>query len=361
MNKPIVLFFLFVTLCLPAAAQDSVAATRWLTWSGAVEAYYSYDFDRQAGNTYPDYVYTHRRHNEVDINLAYLKAAVATSSFRANLAFATGTYMAANYGGAPPVYRNTYEANTGIKLLRKRQLWLDAGIMPSHIGLEGALSAANATLSRSIVAENSPYYETGLRLSFTSSNSQWYMAALLLNGWQRIQRVEGSNAANVGTQITYTPTAKLLVNYSNYIGSEFPDRVRRWRHFHNVYATFATTNRTTISASVDYGAQQAAKNSSIWHPWYGAVVIARFKVTEKLFAAARAEYYSDRNNIIVNASNPDGLAAVGTSVNVDYRINKYALWRVESKLLSDPDEVFTTGKSNTQRDVTFTTSLTITF
>ena len=361
MNKLLVLLSVCIARCLPLAAQDTAATTRWLTFSGAVETYYSYDLDREAGSTYPDFVYTHHRHNEVDINLAYIKAAVSTTAVRANIAFGTGTYMAANYGNAPGVFRNTFEANTGVKLLRKREVWLDAGIMPSHIGLESALSSANTTLSRSIVAENSPYYETGLRLSSTSLNNKWYLAALMLNGWQRVQRIPGNNAANAGTQVTYTPSQKFTINYSTYFGSEFPDSARRWRHFHNVYTTFTATPRITISASGDYGAQQASKNSNVWRPWYGAVLMARYKISDKLAAAVRTEYYSDRDSVIVKTGQPDGIVAIGSSLNVDYRINRFVLWRVESKLLSEPNEVFTARKTMSQRDVTITTSLTITF
>ena len=35
-------------------------------------------------------------------------------------------------------------------------LWLDAGIFVSHIGLESANSRDNLTLTRSIMADNSP-------------------------------------------------------------------------------------------------------------------------------------------------------------------------------------------------------------
>jgi hypothetical protein len=361
MKRLLTFFALLSGAFRPVVAQDSVANTQLLTWSGAVETYYTYDFDRPPGNTYPSFVYTHHRHNEIDINLGYIKATVSASRIRANFALGTGTYMNANYGNASGVFRNTYEANTGIKLHNKRQIWLDAGIMPSHIGLESALSSVNTTLSRSIIAENSPYYETGLRLSSASINSKWYLAALVLNGWQRIQRVPGSNAANLGTQITFSPSEKFNVNYSTYFGSEFPDSLRRWRQFHNIYATFTATPRLTISTGFDYGAQQVAKNSSIWHLWYGAVLIARYKITEKLAAAARAEYYSDRDSVIINTGTPDGLVAIGASANIDYRINRFALWRVESKLLSAPDEVFAPKNAMSEKDLTITTSFIITF
>jgi hypothetical protein len=51
--------------------------------------------------------------------------------------------------------KNIYEANVGISLNKKNNLWVDAGVMPSHIGFESAISMDNWYLTRSLLAENS--------------------------------------------------------------------------------------------------------------------------------------------------------------------------------------------------------------
>jgi hypothetical protein len=66
-----------------------------------------------------------------------------------------------------------------MKLSKKQNLWLDAGIMPSHIGFESAVSADCWTLTRSLLAENSPYYETGIKLGYVSKDEKLYISALL--------------------------------------------------------------------------------------------------------------------------------------------------------------------------------------
>jgi hypothetical protein len=43
-------------------------------------------------------------------------------------------------------------------------------------------------LTRSILADNSPYYEAGLKKKLLK-NEKWYLA-MYLNGWQRIQKIE---------------------------------------------------------------------------------------------------------------------------------------------------------------------------
>lgn len=59
--------------------------------------------------------------------------------------------------------------------------WLDAGIYPSHIGLESAVGKDNRTLTRSLAAENSPYYESGARITYVTPNNAWTLCAHVLN------------------------------------------------------------------------------------------------------------------------------------------------------------------------------------
>jgi hypothetical protein len=81
-----------------------------------------------------------------------------------------GNYAQYNLLTEPTWAQFIYEANVGFKISRKQNVWLDAGIMPSHIGFESAVSADCWTLTRSILAENSPYYETGVKISYTNQS-----------------------------------------------------------------------------------------------------------------------------------------------------------------------------------------------
>src|SRR6476620_9199769 len=148
------------------AAQDSSKTS--LVLSGYTEAYYAYDFNKPVDNNRPYFLYSHNRHNEFNVNLAFLKASYNADRVRGSVAVGVGTYMNANYAAESGVLKNIFEANTGVKLSRNRNLWLDLGILPSHIGFESAISKDCWTLTRSIVAENTPYFESGARLTYTS-------------------------------------------------------------------------------------------------------------------------------------------------------------------------------------------------
>src|SRR5690606_24702719 len=153
---------------------------------------------------------------------------------RANLGLGIGSYMNANYAAEEGVLKNIYEANVGIKLSKEHDLWLDAGVMPSHIGFESAIGADCYTLTRSILADNSPYFETGAKLSYSTKNGKWDMAVLVMNGWQRIQRVEGNSTPALGHQLTYRPSEKITLNSSSFIGNDKPDEAKQMRYFHNL-------------------------------------------------------------------------------------------------------------------------------
>ena len=76
--------------------------------SGYIETYYSYDFGRPANHTRPGFLYSYNRHNEVNLNLGFVKAAYLKNNVRANLALATGTYINANLAAEPGVLQNIF-------------------------------------------------------------------------------------------------------------------------------------------------------------------------------------------------------------------------------------------------------------
>ncbi|MEO6038456.1 MAG: outer membrane beta-barrel protein, partial [Saprospiraceae bacterium] len=187
MKNLLLVFALFSAAA--AHAQMDTSALR-IAFSGYAEPYYGYDFGNPAAGNRPGFIYSHNRHNEFNVNLAFLKGAVSTRHFRGNLALMAGTYANANLTAEPATLRNIYEANAGFggPLKHGGELWLDLGIFPSHIGFESAIGKDCWTLTRSILADNSPFYAAGAKLSYTTANQKWFFSGLLLNGWQRIQR-----------------------------------------------------------------------------------------------------------------------------------------------------------------------------
>lgn len=355
------LFILTIFVPVLTYAQVDTSAIAF-SLSGYAEPYYGYDFNQPADGNRPGFVYAHSRHNEFNINIAYLKGSITAQRMRGNLAFMAGTYANVNLSAEPSTLKNVFEANAGVKLCKRHELWIDGGIFGSHIGFESAVGKDCWTLTRSILADNSPYYEAGVKLSYTTPGGQWLFSALALNGWQRIQRVEGNSALSGGWQIQYKPNTRVLLNSSSFFGTDKPDEARLWRVFHNLYGIFQLSDHFGLTLGLDTGWEENTRQGETPNFWYSPVAIGKITLNDRLALALRAEYYVDKNGVIIATGTPNGFQTLGVSANLDVQVHKNALWRIEGKLLNSQDEIFLSADGNpTKSNAVVTTALAVWF
>jgi hypothetical protein len=352
-----------ISSALAHGQNDSIKpSTTQIILSGGLDAYYMFDFNQPNTNERQPFLYNHNRHNEFNINHGILHFELSNDRYRGSLGLHGGTYVQDNYAHEPIMYRPFYEANAGISLNANNTLWLDAGILGSHIGFENAISQENYTLTRSLLAENSPYYLSGAKLTYQPSN-QLEVALLICNGWQRIARLPGNSLPGFGSQLTYSPNETTSINWSTLVCSEFPDSLRSMRYFNNVYAQFDLTKKWGIITGFDYGVQQISKGSSQYHSWYSPVIIAQYRINKQWKTALRLEHYSDRNAVIIHPTNLlyPGFSASGASVNIDYSRNEHILCRMEIRYLQGDENYFLREGNWTNNNVTVALSLAIKF
>lgn len=355
------IFIALFTLLKVSTHAQTDSTKHPLSISGYLETYYGYDFSNPENHSRPGFVYSHNRHNEINLNLGFVKMGYATEKVRANFALMAGSYANANLAAEPAVFKNIYEANAGVKISPKKNVWIDAGIFASHIGFESAIGRDCWTLTRSMLAENSPYFESGIKLSYTSDNGEWFVSGLFLNGWQRIQRIEGNNTPAVGHQLTWKPTANITLNSSSFVGSDTPDSVRQMRYFHNFYAQLQLLEKLGVIVGLDYGAQQISKESSDYNSWYSPVIIAKYSPSGKINLAIRAEYYNDEKGVIINTGTSHGFQTYGYSINLDYAIAANIMWRIEGKGFTSRDKIFILEDKPDNSNYTLISSLAISF
>lgn len=310
-----------------------------------LESYWIHDNNHPANDRRPSFVYSHHITDQPSINLAILKAALSTERLRGNLTLGSGTYMRANYAAEPHGLRNLYEANIGFKLSEQHNLWLDVGVMPSHIGFESAIGIDNWTVTRSLMADNSPYFETGAKLSYTTPDGQWLISGLLLTGWQRIQRPDGNTTPAIGHQLTYKPNNQLTINSSSFIGNDKSDAQRQMRYFHDLYVQWQWSDQWAMVAALDIGAEQAAPHSAHYAVWYSPNLILHYIASDQLQFSARIEHYHDKEGVIVDTGTAHGFQTTGLSVSMDYRFNRHLVWRNELRQLNSRDAIFTQGQA----------------
>lgn len=329
----VTLLLLFSVHCL--AQDDSTKSFKVTTY---IDMYYSYDFSKPNHFEKPDFNYHYKKHNQLNVNLAFVKLGYQSTRVRSNLALMTGNYAMYNLSAEPNWAKPLLEANMGYKPFKQHNIWIDAGVMPSHIGFESAVGSDCWNLTRSLLAENSPYYETGIKLGYTNKKEDFYLAFHVLNGWQNIAQANRGHTPSVGVQLTYKPYKNLTLNYSNFIGRIKLDSTDALRVFHNLFAIFEASPKTAFIFGFDIGTQQKVSNKLAI--WYTPVLIGKLKLDHNRKIAARLEYYSDQQQMMIPTATPNGYQTFGCSVNYDHQITTHVLWRSELKWYNSKDPIF---------------------
>lgn len=331
---------LLAAVAAPVAAQDTA---RTVSVGGFVDTYYAWDFNRPGhGNFDRAFTTQPARHDEFNVNLAFVEIKVSSAHTRGRLALQAGTAVQSNYAGevrsgsisGPDLARHIQEAVVGVQIART--LWIDGGIYLSHIGQESWISRDNPTYSRSLIADYSPYYEAGVKATWTAS-SRVTAQVHLLNGWQNISETNQDKA--LGVRIDYVVSPHVTVGYDNFVGNEAPDTVpSRLRVFNEVYAA-VSADRLGVWLTVDHGLQRRAPATGT-STWWGAAAIARLNLSPDVSVSARFERYVDADGVIVTTGTPNAFRVSSGSLGVDVTLRQGALWRTEVRGYRARDPVF---------------------
>ncbi|MDP9203023.1 MAG: porin [Gemmatimonadota bacterium] len=309
---------------------------------GFTDVYYAYDFARPPKIDRP-FTTQAARHNEFNVNLAFIEAVAAGASVRGRIALQAGSSVQANYASeprvgtisGPEVSRFLQEATAGVRVAQ--MVWIDAGIFFSHIGSESWISRDNPTYTRSLAADFTPYYETGIRATWTPRPT--FSAQLnLLNGWQNVSETNSDKA--IGLRFDYALFPSLSFAYDNFFGNEAPDSVpSRTRVFHELTVRANPTKRVQLLALAQRGTERRARRSGS-AAWSGAVAIGRVELTPRIATAARVEFYSDPEQVIVPTGIMAGFRAHGASLGLDALVAPGVSWRNEIRSLRFADAVY---------------------
>ena len=330
-----------------------------ITFGAFVDGYYAYDFGRPASfdrsfaggglfTTQP------ARHNEFNVNLAFVEAKLDAPRYRGRLALQAGTSVQSNYSGeptngqvsGPSLARLIQEAVVGVKLAD--HVWVDGGIFYSHMGMEGWSSRDNPTYTRSLVAEYSPYYQAGAKITWAATPK---LTAQLdvVNGWQNISENNTGKGAGVRLDYAVTPTATL--SYYNLFSDEAGNRLRT---FDGVGAK-VTTGALTLLGQADVGTQAKSSDDGGTATWYGFTAVVRVQVAPAVALSGRVERFDDEHQVIiatggVSAAAPNGpFRGNGASFGVDVVPQARVMWRTEVRGFSNNAAIFPDGPTGAPR------------
>lgn len=362
--------FLFLTILIAFFSSSSFgeALKPNISWGGFVDTQYAFDFNAPASG---DRAYTSQpaRANEFNLNLGFLEANLSSEKLRGRLALQAGTSVQSNYSAeptngavsGPDLSRHIQEARVGYKISDKT--WIDAGIFFAHVGAETWISRDNIILTRSLVADYSPYYMSGVKVTHAATDALT-LQLLITNGWQTIS--ENNTDKNIGTGIEYSLRNVSFV-YNTLIGRETsPDllgapRPAEFRHYHNFIVRNKNAENLEWAVEFDLGFQNKSVGSG-GSDWQGGSLMARYKVSDTQKIALRAEYFDDPDQIVIVTGQTQSLSAYGGSIGWDQALESYLLWRTEVRYLQADDKVFPKNTSEiSKNNTTITTSLALSF
>jgi Putative beta-barrel porin-2, OmpL-like. bbp2 len=306
-----------------------------------LDTYWGTDFQKQGQSNIP-YMVSMNKINQSNINLAMIDVRYQGSTFRAKLLTGMGSYMKANYINENGIAQYIVEANAGVLLSKKKNIWLDAGILSSPYTNESAVSKDQLLYTRSFGPEYSPYYLTGLKLSLPI-HSKINLYLYLMNGWQEIKR-QGNSLA-FGTQIEYRPNEKHLFNWNTYLGNESSPITPnyRTRFFTDFYWLYNPNKKMAMAFSAYWGSQQRINTSgrTLADSWGQMNLSLSYQLIKNWSVSGRAERFVDPTLVMISPiTNVNSFTTNSFSTCLNWAINKHVLWRTECRLFDAKTAVY---------------------
>jgi hypothetical protein len=329
---------------------------------GYVEAFYLYNSNKPNDGNVPYFV-SFNRHNEFNINLAYVSGRYTSDRVRGVFTPGFGTYMNANYAAEPATLKNILEANVGLKLFAKKDIWLDMGVLPSPYTNETAVSFDQPTLTRSFAPEYVPYFVSGARLTLPfGKRIRFY--GYLLNGWQQMQDVNSTLA--FGSWLEYRPSSKLSINWNVFVGDERSELapLNRMRHLQDIYFIYTPIGRWSFTASAYGGWQylEEEEGGTVVKQWWQANATARYACAPNRWIYGRIETFNDpQGGISVSATGLEGFEAVSGTLGYDANVSSMVKLRLESRFFSARDDAYLRDEITVSNEMWLVVGLTAKF
>lgn len=325
-------YFLLLTALISALNLQAADTARW-----KLSCYGETYFQQEGGESLrPGFLYSHHRNGAAATNLAILQAQRVTNRLGLYMGVMDGTYARTNLAAEPRILRHLFEARIAWKPSAKGRSWLEAGVFPSHIGNESAIGMQCPTVTRSLMADNSPYYESGIRWLQKSKNEKREGGLYLLNGWQRMRLPGRGVWPAAGHQLIVRLQPGLRVNSSSFVGNP-GDRPGVFRMFHDAWLAWDFKPRWTLHAAYDIGWQRRAGT------WQTGSLVLQHRLPRYWVFSGRAETFVDPGGIMVPAQSVRGSRVNGLSINADYQATASVMWRLECRWLQSPYPLRETG------------------
>lgn len=309
--------------------------------SGWMDAYYaksSYNWNRKTKpNDIPNLV-SSSNYDLLDINLAYLDFRYTTDRIKIRLVPAFGSYMDKNYSKNSSLSK-LMEASMSVKPFAKKDVWIEAGLIGSPFTNENPVSRDHIMYTRSLAAEYSPYYLTGIKLT-APITKKIKGSAYLLNGWQTIYEESNLKPA-VATQLKFTVNQNNIINWNIYYQNRnsynrvFSDIywIGNWKRWKFTSCLYAGNDELKIPLILP---KPAIYDRSGF--WCNANIASSYSINATSNISGRIEYFQDLQNNVMGK-------IFGSTLGYNRKIFNQLYWRTELKWYSIEKEITQSRKS----------------
>jgi hypothetical protein len=284
----------------PAIAQPTAEPPVRLTVGGFLEAYYQAQF-QNASNSLTNLRGFDNRSRTFTLSNVALDVKGEKGPITGHVVLQIG-HTPSTYYLAEPVSLGTGSVDTSSgelwKYVQVASLtaklpndWvLEAGLLPSPIGIEVIPIKDNFNWSRSNLFFGLPFYHTGITAAHPIAGG-WTGKLHVYNGWNSV--VDNNRSPSVSVSAGYasdTTTAQVLY----FGGDERPTGALEgapWRNLLDAYVQHALTSELTIAAQGDVGIEPNDIGTSAWAAIAGYV---KYAVTPALYVAGRGDYFYEK-------------------------------------------------------------------
>jgi hypothetical protein len=319
----------------PAPAQDSQAPAAAPTWSvgpidfsGAVDAYYGWNFNhpanRQTGLANFAIPTNQFSLNMIEIGLAHTPDPIG---FEVDLGYGKAFQVMNAFDNDRQFNQYVRQAFVSIKPAKAKGFELDFGKFVTTAGAEVIESYTNWNYSRSLLfAWALPYYHFGLRTS-------WPMGKHLtggfqvVNGWNNL--VDNNSGKTLGVNLTAT-TKKVVWVADWYGGPENPNINKGWRNLFDTTVTLNASSKLSAYLNYDYGQNRNYNQSFVFFPdvgpsvvefrdgslarWQGVAAALHLQATSKWAFTPRIEWFDDRSGFQMLGAGADSFGTGTVSI-----------------------------------------------
>lgn len=272
----------------PASAEPSFF--RNLKFSGLVDVYATYNFNRPASRTNALHNFDFNS-GQFSLNLAefVIEQPADPVGFRVDIGF--GDTMDWIHGADPSTsqtLRHLQQVYMTFKPPSTKNFVIDVGKFVTQHGAEVIETRDNWNYSRSLLfAWAIPYYHFGARARYNFTDTT-FLGLHLVNGWNNV--LDNNSGKTVGFQLGFSPAkgVSLLQNYM--VGTEQPGPNAPRRHLLDTTVTVQANDRLWFLFNYDYGRDELQGDSVYWT---GVAGYVRYALTPRLALITRGEWFSD--------------------------------------------------------------------